>query len=377
LRTVNEYLDLTVSELSQLIAAIEEDDDRPWALATVVGVSGSTYRLPGARQLLRADGTSVGTVSGGCLDTDLLRIVGEVIASDTVRFVTYNLSADDDEIWGFGLGCNGVTELLVEPASMARPLLRELDEARRVARPIAVVTGLDGPTGGARLLTGPDGNPTGTLGSAILDGSAVDAATEALRHGGHRHLTLADGTRAFIEVQVPPPRLLVCGAGHDAIPMVQHGAALGWTVTVVDDRAAYLTEERFPQAAALHRGSLQEITVDDRTDAVVMSHNFLRDTENLRQLINSPARYVGMLGPRERTARIIADLREEGVQMPEASLERLYSPAGLDVGAEGPDEIARAILAEIQAVTRGRGGGSLRDRKGGIHQGPAGESPVG
>ena len=159
--------------------------------------------------------------------------------------------------------------------------------------------------------------------------------------------------------------------------MVQHGAALGWTVTVVDDRAAYLTEERFPQAAALHRGSLQEITVDDRTDAVVMSHNFLRDTENLRQLINSPARYVGMLGPRERTARIIADLREEGVQMPEASLERLYSPAGLDVGAEGPDEIARAILAEIQAVTRGRGGGSLRDRKGGIHQGPAGESPVG
>ena len=365
-----------MSELPQLIAAIDAAPDRSWALATVVGVSGSTYRLPGARQLLRADGTSVGTVSGGCLDTDLLRIVGEVIASETIRFVTYNLSADDDEIWGFGLGCNGVTELLVEPASMAEPLLRQLSEARRAARPIAVVTTLDGPTPGARLQIGPDGHHTGSFGSAALDGSAVEAATQALRQAGHRHLTLGDGSRAFIEVQVPPPRLLVCGAGHDAIPLVDHGAALGWTVTVVDDRAVYLTADRFPQAETLHRGSIEEIPVDDRTDAVVMSHNYLRDAGNLRHLINSPARYIGMLGPRERSARIVSDLREDGVQISDTSLERLYSPAGLDIGAEGPDEIARAILAEIQAVTRGRTGGSLRDRKGGIHRGPDGESPI-
>jgi xanthine/CO dehydrogenase XdhC/CoxF family maturation factor len=361
-----------VSELSQILSTIRETPDDSWALATVVGVSGSTYRLPGAKQLLRADGTSVGTVSGGCLDADLVRIVGEVIESQSARFVSYDLSADDDDVWGFGLGCNGVTEVLVEPAATAAPFIIELAAAGDEARGLAAVTVVSGPTIGARLLVREGGENSGGL-SADLEGAAVEAALAALHAGRHVNVALTDEVHAFVEVQVPAPQLLICGAGHDAIPLARYGADLGWRVTVLDDRRAYLTHDRFPQAAALQVGRPEDlhdlVTLDGRSDAVVMTHNYQRDVEYLRRLINSPARYIGMLGPRARTDRIIEELKHDGVQIPAKALRRLYAPAGLDLGAEGPDQIAGAIVAEIQAVTRGRRGGPLRDRKGGIHQG--------
>lgn len=362
-----------MSELAQILAAITDPEDSSWALATVVGVSGSTYRLPGAKQLLRADGTSVGTVSGGCLDADLVRVVGEVIREQQVRFVTYNLSADDDEIWGFGLGCNGVTEVLVEPAATAAPLLRELAEAGESAQQVAAITVIDGPTMGARLLIRSDGSMRGSLGDDEADRRAEAEAKTAMSQGRHSRVALADGPSLFIEVQVPPPQLLVCGAGHDAIPVVRYGAELGWQVAVVDDRRAYLTEDRFPAATALTLGGAEDlhdlVALTERTDAVVMTHNYLRDVEYLRALISSPVRYIGMLGPRARTDRMIDELHRDEVPMSNEAMSRVFAPAGLDIGAEGPDQIAWAILAEAQAVSRERTGGSLRDRKGGIHQG--------
>lgn len=362
-----------MNELSQILDAIADSRPSDWALATVVGVSGSTYRLPGAKQLLRADGTSVGTVSGGCLDADLLRIVGEVIQSQAARFVTYDLTADEDEVWGFGLGCNGVTQLLVEPASTAAPLLTALATARAASEAIAVVTVLDGPKIGARLLVRGDQEIAGDLGSPDQNAVAASEARDAIGEGRHRRAVLAPGTTAFVEVQVPAPQLLVCGAGHDAIPLVRYGAELGWRVTVVDDRRSFLTPERFPQAAELvlgRAGNLAELVViDGRTDTVVMTHNYVRDVEFMRELIRSPARYIGVLGPRSRTDRILAELGSDGVAISGEAFGRIRAPAGLDIGAEGPDQIAWAILAEILAVSRGRAGGSLRDRTGGIHQG--------
>jgi xanthine dehydrogenase accessory factor len=164
---------------------------------------------------------------------------------------------------------------------------------------------------------------------------------------------------------------LVCGAGHDAIPLVRYGTDLGWRVTVVDDRSGYLTEARFPDAAALVLGHAEKLNdlveLDERTDAVVMSHNYTRDVEYLRALISSPVRYIGMLGPRSRTDRILDEIHD--TVPPAGALMKVFAPAGLDIGAEGPEQIAWAILAEAQAVASGREGGSLRERKGGIHQG--------
>jgi xanthine dehydrogenase accessory factor len=174
-----------------------------------------------------------------------------------------------------------------------------------------------------------------------------------------------------VEVLEPPPRVLVCGAGHDAISLVRHAASLGWRVTVADDREAFLTRERFPGAADFVHTEPEKVaesaSVDRRTHAVVMTHNFLRDLGYLRSLLGTGVAYMGMLGPRDRLDRLLENLAREGVRPSEDDLRKIHGPAGLDLGAEGPEEIAAAIVAEILAVRRGRAAGFLRDRTGPIH----------
>jgi xanthine/CO dehydrogenase XdhC/CoxF family maturation factor len=369
-----------LSELTQISTGIEELGDEEYVLATVVAISGSTYRLPGAKQLLSLTRGSVGTVSGGCLDADLVRVAEEVIATGEARFISYDLTADDDEIWGFGLGCNGVTELLVEPPDSAGALINALVKARDDERTMAVVTLLHGDAVGRRVLVDVSGSVEGTLGDEDADRAAQQAAMAAMDEGRHATAEVPLG-RAFVEVQIPPPRLLICGAGHDAIPLVRIGSQLGWRVVVVDDRPAYLTAERFPEAGELIRTKPSEladhVSLDRRTDCVVMTHNYLRDVDYVGVLLNSRVRYLGLLGPHARTIRILDDLAERGIEGSRETLARVYAPAGLDIGAEGPEQIAWAILAEILAVTQGRTGGPLRDRKGPIHEGLAdGGSPM-
>ena len=228
---------------------------------------------------------------------------------------------------------------------------------------------------GARLVVRPGGATDGSLGNATVNAVAVGAAEELLRQERSEVRALTDQVRAFVEVLDPPLRLLVCGAGHDAIPLVRAASVLGWNVTVVDDRPAFLTRDRFPEAADLvtiedPADAAKEAGADERTFVVVMTHNFLRDKEYLRSILGSPARYVGMLGPAARTERLLMELTEEGVEIGEGDRPRVHGPAGLDLGGEGPEEIAQAILAEIVAVKRGRSGGFLRDRLGPIHERP-------
>jgi xanthine dehydrogenase accessory factor len=222
------------------------------------------------------------------------------------------------------------------------------------------------------MLVRPDGTTERSLGDAAADAAAAAAAGELLARERSEIRELAPGVRAFVEVLEPPLRLLVCGAGHDAAPLVKQAAALGWSPIVVDDRPEFLNRERFPEAADFvlveRPDKMAEVApVDNRTHVVVMTHNFLRDKEYVRSLVGSPARFIEMLGPRVRTERLFAELREEGLDLPDATLARFRTPAGLDLGAEGPDEIAAAICAEIVAVRHGRGAGFLRDRPGPIH----------
>jgi xanthine dehydrogenase accessory factor len=182
--------------------------------------------------------------------------------------------------------------------------------------------------------------------------------------------------RAFVEVLEPPLRLLVCGAGHDAIPLVRAAPSIGWSPIVVDDRPGFLTQERFPEAGGFVVVEAPEhvatsTTIDHRTHVVVMTHNFLRDKEYMRSLLGSDAGYIGMLGPSARTHRLLMELADEGVEITDADRERIHGPAGLDVGAEGPEEIAHSIVTEIVAARHGRKGGFLKERPGPIHDRPA------
>ncbi|MGZ8593996.1 MAG: XdhC family protein, partial [Actinomycetota bacterium] len=342
-----------MSELTDVLSAIESLSARGdrLALATIVAVRGSTYRRPGARLLVPEEGDLVGNISGGCLENDVADVARIVMREGAARIVSFDLTADDDAVWGWGLGCNGAFELFVEPADKAAEVAGALRMALEEERPICMVTILDstapGVAQGDRILVRPGGATDRTFGDEALDRAARDVALELLASERSEIRELADGVRAFVEVLEPPLRLLVCGAGHDAAPLVKQAAALGWSPVVVDDRPEFLTLERFPEAAGLvlveRPDKMAEVAnVDERTFVVVMTHNFLRDKEYVRSLLSSSARLVAMLGPAVRTQRLLDELAEEGVEIDDRDRERLRGPAGLDLGAEGPEEIAAA-----------------------------------
>ncbi|MDX1447449.1 MAG: XdhC family protein [Acidimicrobiia bacterium] len=325
-----------------------------FALATVVGVRGSTYRGLAARQLVGEDGTSVGTVSGGCLDNDLRHVAARVIESGVAERVEFDLTADDEAIWGWGVGCNGATDLLVEPDSTAADLADMLSLPG--TDQLCMVHPVPDPT--RRRIVRP---------SETADDPVTSAALEALAAGRHRSLDVGS-TRYLLEVVGAPPRLVVFGAGHDAAPVVAFGAWLGFRTMVVDDRRQFLTAERFPEAHDLIHADSGELArtigPDQKTFVVLMSHNYLRDLEALRSLLGTEVAYIGALGPGERLQRLLDDLAESGGEASEGDLAKMYGPAGLDIGAEGPVEIAWSVLAEVLAVARDKNGGPLRNRKG-------------
>jgi xanthine dehydrogenase accessory factor len=337
-----------MSELSEILDAIESDaaGSKPMALATIVATRGSTYRRAGARLLVRSNSELVGNLSGGCLEGDVARIGREVMESGQPRMADFDLTAESDDVWGYGLGCNGAFEVFVEAGEGAMAAARVLREANDTC----LVTVLTGPDAGSHRL------------------QADGAAAAALRDATPR-VVEEDGQRVFYEPLLPPLRLVVCAAGHDVIPLVRQAGELGWRVTVADIRRKLLTHERFPEATdfcdADPMATAGAVAPDRRTAVVLMSHNYLRDQEYLRSFLDAdpPPAYLGVLGPRGRTEQMLHEMGR-----PDA-MQRLHAPAGLDIGADGPEEIARSIIAEILAVMRGRSGGPLRDRRGSIHAG--------
>jgi xanthine dehydrogenase accessory factor len=384
---VPRYADDVVSELQDVLRAIEEGRARGdrLALATIVGVQGSTYRREGARLLVPANGKPIGTISGGCLEGDVREAATEVMREGVPRLLHFDLTADDEVVWGWGLGCNGIVDVFVEPAEgaveTAGAIRRAVEEQRRlVALTVVAADETSGVKLGARMLVHPDGDAHGSLGSPELDEAGTNEALHALADERSGVVDLADGVQVFVEVLVPPLRLLVCGAGHDAIPLVRFAATLGWRVEVIDDRDAFLKSSRFPDAVRFVKAepidAAGEAGVDERTYVVVMSHNFLRDRDYLRSFLGTLTPYIGMLGPKARLQRLLEALRAEGYEPREHDLSVVHGPAGLDLGGDGPDEVAWAIVGEIMALRNGRPGGFLRDRQGPIHERPQAQEAI-
>ena len=373
-----------MSEIRQVLAAVSELAGRnePMALATIAATRGSTYRRAGARLLIPSHGEPIGNLSGGCLEDEVARVGQEVMSTGTPRLLTFDMTAEGEEVWGYGLGCNGAIDVFVEPASMAVETAAAFGEAIEAARPVALVTVIESSsqehaTPGARFLLGADGSEHGGISSA-LDEAARQAALNALTDGQSLlvELPLPDGGSAttFVEVARPPLRLVICGAGHDAIPLVRQASAMGWRIIVADIRRAFLNHRRFPEAAGFvdvnPLAAAEAIGPDARTAVILMSHNYLRDSEYLRSFAQggiARLAYLGILGPRGRSARLLAELEAEGIMLADADRSRLHAPAGLDLGAEEPEEVAASLVAEILSVERAHSGRPLRETAGPIH----------
>jgi len=363
-------------------------------MATVVHVVGSAYRREAARMLVDEDGMAYGAVSGGCLESEVREAALEVLRSGEPRLLHFDMAADDDLVWGLGLGCNGRIDVFLEPVD--RGYLNRVRRARAEGRRLAaaVVVRADGGSVpvGPRLYVYEDAIE-GTLGEAWLDRQVAADARELLACGQSRSYLyrMESGgavvvrerqavverrgepghVQVFLETIAPPPVLLVCGAGHDAISLTDVAAQAGFRVVVVDSRPAFAQSQRFPRAhrviCAYPEDVPAHVTVDADTYVVVMTHNFHHDTAILRAIWGQAYRYLGVLGPWERTEKILGVLREEGLPVDE-HLDRLYAPVGLDIGAEGPEQIAVAIVAELLAVRRGARAGFLRFRRGPLHE---------
>jgi xanthine dehydrogenase accessory factor len=360
-------------ELRDILASLASaDGDEPCVLVTVVHAAGSTYRRPGARMLILPNDEMIGLISGGCLEGDLLEHARAVRCDRTARLVHYDASAKEDIIWGLGLGCAGVVDVLLEPISTADRgvlgWLREWREARSVG---VVATALADERLGQRWALHPDGRieATGGDASAFEDERIAVLLREAQASGRSRRVA-SDLGEVAIEIVHPPVRLIVFGAGPDVAPVQRLAQELGWDVEICDARPAYARADRFPGAKVLcvaAEEAVAAVGVDEGSYCVVMTHHYLHDRALLVDLLPSSTPYVGLLGPKQRAEDLLAELADQGVMPSDEQRARLYAPAGLDLGGEGPEAIAFSLVGEILALSEDRSGSWLRDRKGPIH----------
>ncbi|MEH2422263.1 MAG: XdhC family protein [Nostoc sp.] len=351
-------------------------------LATVVKTQGSTYRRPGAKMLITNTGRMIGTISAGCLENDVFEHTQQRMSDGKPIVVTYDNTASEDILWGFGLGCNGIVQVLIErlerestPNAIA--FTQECFNKKHLGI-IATVFAFEGAVDvklGSRLLLYPNGKILTDIKDPNLIQSLIADTQAALanqKSSVNNYQLPLGSAEVFIEVIQPPTPLVIFGAGYDAVPVAQFAQALGWDVTVVDCRANQATKTRFPMACdvILSRREIvhKQVFIDVHTVAVVMTHNYLDDLEILKMLLPSLARYIGVLGPKARTERLLEDLHLQGIVYPIEQLKRLHGPVGIDIGADTPEGIAIAIIAEIQAVLTNRSGNFLRNRNQPIHQ---------
>jgi xanthine dehydrogenase accessory factor len=330
-----------------------------YALATVIATRRSAPRPVGAKLAVSEQGEMAGSVSGGCVETEVYGRAREILEGAAPRLLTYGIS--DDLALSVGLPCGGEIDVFVEEADPELSA-RVAEAVEREERGV-LLTVVEGEPIGAQLLVLEGGERLGN-GPAEL----AAHADELLRGGRNRTLEIEGGT-VFAEVIGPPPRLLVFGAVDTAEALCRAAKSLGWRTIVSDARAKFATAERLPSAdeivVAWPDEALARVQPGHDTAVVVLTHDDRFDVPALSGALATDAFYIGALGSRRNQARRRELLLDAGVA--EAALERISGPAGLDIGAHTPAETALSILAEILAVRAQRGGGPLRDAAGRIH----------
>jgi xanthine dehydrogenase accessory factor len=339
----------------------------PAAVATVVRVKGSAYRREGTRMFVRRDGTYECALSGGCLEPTVAEAAARVIATGAPVVVSYDLA--DDSVWGLGIGCSGAVDIRIERIEDDAITNAWLDVLER-GDAAALVTPLTGASG--RMIVRDTG---GVVGGFSESGIEQAAATRA-----RAHLAAANpvsgperigGAELFFEISTPAPDLVIFGAGHDAAPVARLAWTLGFAVTVVDVREAFLAPARFPNATLVctpFSRLADRVTLRARSFVLVMNHHVERDQESLRFSLESEASYIGVLGPRARYDMLLGGLAQQGFVPDRSMAARVRSPVGLSLGAETPEEVAASIVGELLAIRRGFDGGFLNGSVGSLHR---------
>lgn len=379
-----------MNDLPRLLDALSlaQTDGQQAVIATVVKVEGSAYRRPGARMVIPQVGNATGTVSGGCLESDVSKKAWWLTATGKPAMRTYSTGEDDDELedaeLSFGLGCNGTVHILFERTCAVKPSLavQVLQWVQTHSRPAALATVIASTVeaqvaiGDRVAISGGDQRAADLWRATLADrglSQAISADLQAILHNEKSaigHYEVGGGAvEVLLEYVAAPRRLVIFGAGHDAVPLVSMARLQGWHTTVIDARSHFARAERFIDADQVLALPLQpyagmQALIDDAA-VVVMTHSLSQDRHWLSQVLDLNPRYVGQLGPRSRTERLLDEMAEQARELP--AFAKLHYPVGLDLGGDTPHSVALSILAEINAVLNQRQGGMLKYRQASIH----------
>ncbi|MDI3328939.1 MAG: XdhC family protein [Alicyclobacillaceae bacterium] len=342
-----------IDEAREVFGRMEQawSDGEQSALLTITQVKGSAYRLPGAKMMMTETGKMLGTLSGGCLESDLYGWAEKAIKEGRPRLVHYDLS--ESELWTLGIGCKGTMEVAIFPIRPEDPFWQSVRKA--VARDRVISLAIELPSGIRAAFEG----TTPIAGDVDrLPEPVVQQLTSRVWSRTKAEVAEVDGRRFYIDTMRPNERLIICGAGHDAVPVAALAAKCGFRVTVLDPRKEFNGAGRFPEAEHL-------ITEPDQADPaqltdswwLIMNHLQMRDEAALRLALQAKPKYVGVLGPLSRTLEMLNHIGADMNSGP------IYAPVGLNVGAETIDEVAVSIVSELLAVRSGRSGEPLRGKE--------------
>lgn len=352
-------------------AAVQEG--KKTALATVVKVEGSSYRRPGARMLITDDGHLTGAISGGCLEGDALRKALSAIVQQENKLITYDTTDDDDVSFGVQLGCNGIVHILFEPIKINEHnnpihLLEKLENNREQGILVTLFSLNHSEQTGTSLLY-QKGKLYSKIESSLKENilKDVSASLENKSSTFKCYPEAGYDIEAFIEFIPPPIQLVIAGAGNDVLPLVKISAVLGWEIIIADGRQSHANIQRFPKADKIlvikPEKLLSQISVDEHTAFVLMTHNYNYDLALLDDLLKIDVPYIGVLGPKKKLNRMLDELRIDS----EEKISHVHGPVGLDIGAETAEEIAIAIIAEIKAIFTNSTGAALKEKTSPIH----------
>lgn len=371
-----------MKEIRTIIKAYDEIDKTTTraALATVVRVEGSSYRRTGARMLVMDDGIWVGGISGGCLEGDALKRARLAITKSSASLITYDTTEDDAHQIGVGLGCNGIIDVLFTPLNYENKnnpveILKACIGTNRKTNVLITITGLEGDWKNVQA-----GEVIKYSGVQSLKNFEDDQVKKQLNEKINQQVEkgkslpvdfeLENGKRlsVFIEILLPEIHLILMGHQYDVYPLARLAKEMGWRVSVVSNPLKVNTTFAKTIDQVLPVEQFNEIPFDDYTAIILMSHDYKTDKRNLPKGLKTAASYIAMLGPRVRSERIFQELEGENLAVTGEDMKRIYAPAGLDIGALTPEEIALSLLAEIRAVFSQREGGFLRLRDTTIHE---------
>jgi xanthine dehydrogenase accessory factor len=371
-----------MKEIRAIINAYEKMDREHTgaALATVVRVEGSSYRRTGARMLVMDDGVWVGGISGGCLEGDALKRARLAIAKSESSLITYDTTEDDAYQIGVGLGCNGIIEVLFTPIDFSNKnnpveVLKSCVDSIRQTHLLITIISLSGKWALvkpgdimayrdiASLDIFEDANIASQL-QAKIEWHAQESIS------GPQEFQSSEGKKlvVFIEVLLPEIQLVLMGHQYDVYPLSMLAKVLGWRVIMVTNPLKVNSNLFSGIDQILESDQFAEIPIDQYTAILLMSHDFKTDKLNLTNVLRTEVSYIGMLGPKVRAEKIFRELAEEGKSVSAENLERIHAPAGLDIGALSPEEIALSLTAEIRSVFSKREGGFLKLRQSTIHE---------